>query len=483
MSIIESIEYFPLFDAEPGDDPAGVSVAVGPGVAALGVPNALGGSGAVVLYFYSETKNSWGYVGVLTGSKIAGTEQVRGLGTSCVAFGNTVVVGAQGDAGTPGRVFVLTAPYGAWSYTAIPVVAELAHREPAKGDMFGASIAHCFDGADHYIAVGAPGLAPGRGRSGGGQVFLFRGLDASSTPWSTSPIANPNPAGALTDRFGACVAINPSGDGAGGWDGTLTLAVGAPGVNSGEGAVYVGRTTDRGNPAFQWGEPLLPVFPDAPEDFHTEGFGASVALTGGVTLAVGSPNDPNFEDMIEGTGAVWIINSADGAFVAGETPNRIYGPEAGMQFGTSIDFPETSPDGNTLPQARRLVVGAPGTASGQPACAFLYTNDLEDGEPGAATFSKDRQFVSSSPQEGDGFAGSVAASEYERGTWCLVGAAGNPKAEVQGGGFLYADGQPAPTWMETPQLISATPASTLRWGGMPPDWWKKFTPQVERYLG
>ena len=208
-----------------------------------------------------------------------------------------------------------------------------------------------------------------------------------------------------------------------------------------------------------------------------------MALTGGVTLAVGSPNDPNFEDMIEGTGAVWIINSADGAFVAGETPNRIYGPEAGMQFGTSIDFPETSPDGNTLPQARRLVVGAPGTASGQPACAFLYTNDLEDGEPGTATFSKDTQFVSSSPQEGDGFAGSVAASDYERGTWCLVGAAGNPKAEVQGGGFLYADGQPAPTWMETPQLISATPASTLRWGGMPPDWWKKFTPQIERYLG
>ena len=208
-----------------------VSVAIGSGVAALGVPNALGGAGAVVLYFYSEAKNAWGYVGVLTGSKIAGSEQVRALGSSCVAFGNTVVVGAQGDAQTPGRVFVLSPPYGAWSYTAIPVVAELAHREPAKGDMFGASIAHCFDGTDHYIAVGAPGPGAPRGRSGAGQVFIFRGLEASSTPWSTSPIANPNPAGAATDQFGASVAINPSGDGSGGWDGTLTLAVGAPGAN------------------------------------------------------------------------------------------------------------------------------------------------------------------------------------------------------------------------------------------------------------
>jgi hypothetical protein len=482
MSIIESIEYFPLFDAEPGDEPAGVSVAVGSGVAALGVPNALGGSGAVVLYFYSEQQNAWGYAGVLTGSKIAGTEQVRALGSSCAAFGNRVVVGAHGDEGTPGRVFVLSPPYGAWSYTAIPVVAELAHREPARGDKFGASVAHCFDGTDHYIAVGAPGLAPGRGKTGGGQVFIFRGLDASSTPWSSSPIANPNSAGTPDDRFGATVAINPSSDGSGGSDGTLTLAVGAPATNGGEGAVYVGRTTERGKWAFQWGEPLIPTFPDAAEDFHTEGFGASVALTGGATLVVGSPLDPNFDDMIEGTGAVWVFRSADGEFVSSEVQNRIYGPAEGMQFGASLDFPETSPDDGTLPQARRLVIGAPGAVSDQPTCAFLYSNDLVDGEPAGASFTQEAVFISSSPQDGDGFGGSVAASDYELGGWCMVGAAGNPKAEIPGGGFLYAEGQPAPAWMEMPELVTASPASTLRWGGMPPDWWKKFTPRIEKYL-
>ena len=91
--------------------------------------------------------------------------------------------------------------------------------------------------------------------------------------------------------------------------------------------------------------------------------------------------------------------------------------------------------------------------------------------------------MNSSPQEGDGFGGSVAASTTSSAPGVWSAAVGNPKAEVPGGGFLYADGQPAPTWMDTPQLISATPASTLRWGGMPPDWWKKFTPQIENYLG
>jgi hypothetical protein len=291
MSTIESIEYFPLFDAEPGDEPPAVSVGIGTGVAALGVPGALGGAGAVVLYFYSAARNGWGYVGVLSGSKIEGSEQVRALGTSCVAFGDTVVVGAAGDRNTPGRVFVLSPPYGAWSYTAIPVVSELSYGDSTKGDTFGAAVAHCSDGASDYIAVGAPGVAPPRGRPGSGQVFIFRGLERQATPWSTSSITNPNPAGTANDRFGASIAINASGDGSGHADGTLTLAVGAPGANDGEGAVYVGRTTEPGKwtSPFQFGPALVPAFPDAAEDFHTEGYGASVVLAGGVLLAVGAP--------------------------------------------------------------------------------------------------------------------------------------------------------------------------------------------------
>src|SRR5579859_4947598 len=113
MSINESIEYFPVFDPETTNDSPGLSAAVGSGIAAIGAPEALGGAGAVVLYFYSAARNGWGYVGVLMGSKISGSEQVRALGSSCVAFGDTVIVGAQGAADTPGRVFVLSPSYGA----------------------------------------------------------------------------------------------------------------------------------------------------------------------------------------------------------------------------------------------------------------------------------------------------------------------------------------------------------------------------------
>ena len=334
MSIIESIEYFPLFNAEPAEGSAGsVSAAIGSGVAAIGAPDALGGAGAVALYFYSKAKNGWGYVGVLSGSKIAGSEQVRGLGFSCVAFGDTVIVGAPGDAQTPGRVFVLSPPYGAWSYTAIPVVAQLVPRDSVKGDGFGTAIAHCSDGTTDYIAVGAPGAAAPRGVSGTGQVYVFRGLEASTAPWSTSSITNPNPAGGATDQFGASIAINLSSDGTGGTDGTLTLAVGAPSANDGEGAVYVGRTTEPGSwtSPFKFRDTLIPKFPEeVGDDFHTEGFGASIALTGGVTLAIGSPNDPNFDERIEGTGCVWIFTAVDRAFAVSTTQTPLYGAAEGM---------------------------------------------------------------------------------------------------------------------------------------------------------
>src|SRR4029077_6753834 len=116
MSMIESLEYFPLFNADAGEAAPRLSVAIGSSVAAIGAPDAVGGGGAVVLYCYSADKNAWGYVGLLTGSRVGGLKAIRGLGSSCVAFGDTVIVGAPGDRDTPGQVFVLRPPYGAWTY-------------------------------------------------------------------------------------------------------------------------------------------------------------------------------------------------------------------------------------------------------------------------------------------------------------------------------------------------------------------------------
>lgn len=453
MSMNESLEYLPLFDAETEADPPTVTAAIGSGVAALGTPNALGGAGAVVIYMYSEARNGWGYVGVLTGSKIAGSEQVRGMGSALVAFGDTLVVGASGDRETPGRVLVLTPPYGSWSYTTLPVMARLTYKGAAKGDQFGSSLAHCSDGTNHYIAVGAPGAAAPIGVSAPGQVMVYKGLEASATPWSSPAVGNPNPAGSDSDRFGVSVAIGQSGDGA------VILAVGAPGAGEGQGMVHVGRASESGK--IQFGEPLEPSFPEV-EDFRTEGYGWSVALRGNV-LAVGSPGDPNFDERIEATGAVWLYEDTDGTFLPAKS--RLYGPVAEGGFGRSVAFPETEPGA----RAGFIVVGAPGAGAGN-AYRFVDTGD---------GYGPDKQFSALPGKPGNGFGTAVAASEFQNGTWCLVGAPGVPRTGQDGGGFIYVDGEPVPSWMEQPELVTEPP---VRWGGLNPDWWKKFTPQIERYL-
>jgi hypothetical protein len=484
MSMIESLEFFPVFNRDAKEGPPRLSVAVGSGIAAIGAPDALGGAGAVILYCYSPEKNSWGYVGLLAGTKVPGPRSIRTLGSCGVASGDSLIVGAPGDGDTPGHVLVLRPPYGRWTYTALPVVTTLSAREPVRGDQFGTSVAHCSDGTDDYIAVAAPGVAPPRGRTAPGQVFIFKGFDTAE-PWSTSPIGNPNPAGTESDQFGITIAINPSGDGSGQWDGTLTLAVGAPGADEGQGAVYVGRTPEPGKwTTFKFDEPLVPVFPDATEDFRTEGFGTSIALTGGATLAVGSPNDPNFEDMIEGTGAVWIFNYVDGSFVENKNGGRLYGSEEGRNFGSSLAFPETIPSdaGQGMPalaQAEYLLVGAPGAVAGEPACAYVYLNDPESEVPAGATFALETQLVNSSRQQGDRFAAVVAASGFQNGSWSFIGVPEASSEGVDGGGYLYVHGEPAPTWLDAPV---PTEGSGLRWGGADIDSWRRVTPQVEKYL-
>jgi hypothetical protein len=462
MPLHESLEYFPLFDVELTGETPSAMAALGDGVAAIGSPDALGGAGALVIYCYSKARNGWGYVGVITGSKAPGPGQVRAMGSSVTAAGGTLIVGARGDATTPGKVFVLAAPYGVWSYTTIPVISELQRGGSAAGDLFGASIATCSDGDDDYIAVSAPGAAPPPGVPGPGQVFIFKGLGASPSPWSTSPIANPNPAGADTDRFGASLAVDVAGDG------TLILAVGAPGT--GQGVVYVGRTAEPGTwpSSFEFGPAIGPVFPvieGAEDAFETTSFGTSVGLTGGSTLLIGAPDDPNFIEEIEGTGAVWIYKDVDGAFV--QLDERLYGPAEGARFGHSLSLPRRH--GAPHEAADELVVGAPGAA-----VAYRCRRN-----PDGDGFVREMPLVRISGKRPDGFGWSVAASGYQHGTWHLVVAPGDAKAGVDSGGFLYADGGDRPTWLAIPPLMANPP---IRWGGLNYDWWKKFTPGIETYV-
>jgi hypothetical protein len=488
MPINESIEYFPLFNPEAADS-GELSVAIGTNVMALGTPDPLGGSGAVVLYVYSAARHGWGYVGVITGAKISGVEQVRGMGCSCVAVGDSVIVGAKGDAQTPGRVFVLKPPYGFWSYTTLPDIVELAHPQPKAGDGFGTSVAYCHDGTADYVAIGAPGAAPPHGVAAPGQVYIYRGLERSNSPWSTSPISNPDPEGKPEDYFAATVAITPSADSDGKLDGTLTLAVGAPGAKGGIGAAYVGRTKEKRTwtKPFEFGPALTRTFPGSEDmpDIDTEGFGSALAFTGGRVLAVSGPNDHNYADQVESTGVVWLFAAGDEGYSA-RAEGPLYGAHEGSKFGASLSFSPTSPvegpDGeHTLAHGEYLLVGAPGVVGGDtfaPACAYRYISDLVDGKPGGLTYTQDAHYLNSDSLKGDKFGAAVSISAGPDG-WSLVGAPRTTDPAQDGRGFLFVHSEPAPTWMQPPSLVT-TP--TLRWAGMPTDWWKKFTPEIPDYL-
>jgi hypothetical protein len=302
-------------------------------------------------------------------------------------------------------------------------------------------------------------------------VFVFKGLGESSEPWSSSPAANPDEEGTETDRFGASVAINAGVDQSGRPDGTVVLAVGAPGAKQGQGVVYVGQTSEAGAwpNRFRFEETLEPQFPDGiPEDFSTTEWATSLAMTGGVTLAVGAPADPNFEKEIEGTGAVWIYNRVDGRFVVKDVGGSLYGDDADARFGSSIAFSPSSVSDSGISQGGHLLVGVPGSRT-----AIRYAN--EEGK----AFTRAEQYTCYGGKKGDKFGSAVAISDHANGPWGVVAASGDAAAEIEGGGYLFAEGETGMKWADPPVLAESP---RFRWfnGGL--DSYKKYTPRIERYL-
>jgi hypothetical protein len=468
----ETIELFTLFDPRTKVEAPGVTAAIGQRVVAFGSPDAFEGAGSVAVYTYVEARNAWGYVGVLMGSPTAGATSVRRLGASIAVIDDTLVIGAPGDEMSPGRVVVAEPPYGLWTYGCVPAQAILTSPKSARGDGFGTAVACCYDGTDHYVAVSAPNAEPPRGPYGIGQVYVFKGLATSDQPWSANAAANPQEEAPATEGYGTSVAITHGVDASGAPDGTIVLAVGAPGAKEGQGAVYVGATTEPGVWPSRWSfdQTIEPKFPDyIDEEFRTAEFGTSVAMAGGTTLAVGSPADPNFELEIEGTGAVWIYHRTDGQFALEQEGGSMYGKGEEARFGTTIAFPSIHTAAEPGAAASHLVVGAPGARS-----ALLYVS----GGPGQP-FSESADFTAFGGKKGDKFATAVATSSNNGAPWSVVAAPGDKAENIEGGGYLYAQGSSGMTWLEPPVMVEE-PA--IRWCGSDTYTFIRFTPTVEKYL-
>jgi hypothetical protein len=463
----ETLEFVPSFPNGTAQK-AGTSVALSPGLAALSAPD--GDTGAIDLYFYEANKNDWSSVGILDAASLKIKGSVGAFGSSCAAFrmqvpsqdvnsspGSTIpidaiVVGASGDASTPGRVFILYPPYGAWSNGTIPIVREILNQNPSDGDQYGASVAHCLAAGVDYLIIGAPGADQA-------VVFAF---DGATGVW-VNPFVISDPdsgAGGNINRFGAVVAIdtvvNTPADIAP--TETLIVAITAPGAgnpNGGIGTVWVGGTIQQGtwpdNPA------KLPLS-ELERSFGPEGeglpilkpggFGSSLAFTGGQLLAVGSPNDTTPSDSAKGenSGLVWIFNLADLPMC---DPNlTISSPTTHVgEFGSSVAFPVTGP-GDI---ANHLLVGEPGGGTNGTGVAYRFVNS---DSTATGLWNLSDTFTNSDAESGDGFGSAVAASPYDKvggnytGNCYLVSAPENPVGTETGRGYLYAFpalATPAPT--------------------------------------
>ncbi len=302
----------------------GRAVAIAGNTMVVGAPGDNGSpAGKAFILTYSEAKKSWSQAVELAPEE-TGRESNFGASVAISANGETVVVGAPGENGDPsGKVYVFTGSGASWS-----TPTELAG--PDENRDFGASVAI----SGETVVVGDPRAETPRGDPSTnvetGAAYAFTGSGAS---WSkaTELVASD---GAEGDEFAKAIAISGS-----------TLLVGAPGHANEAGAAYV--FTGSGASWAQKAELT------AGEASASEGlFGEAVAISSSGAI-VGAPGNDS------GAGAAYVFTGAEGSWTEQSELNPAT-RESEAGFGDSL-----SVSGATL------AVGAPG-ASDEVGAAYVY---------------------------------------------------------------------------------------------------------------
>jgi len=379
--------------SNPGvNDQFGLSVAVsGDGnTLAVGAPNedssstginstpneSAGNAGAV--YVFAKSAGAWAQQAYLKALN-AGANDAFGIAVALSSDGNTLAVGARGEASSTtginsnpnrsapsaGAAYVFVRSGSAWSQQAY-VKASNAE----GGDFFGSSVALSGDG--NTLAVGAPfessallGVTAGvvSEASAGNEAFAAGAVyvyTRSASNWSQHAYVKASNTESA-DLFGNSVAL--SGDG-------NTLAVGAPLEDSGLAGATAGSVSEAnsGNASADSGAVYVytrgtstwtqQAYVKASNTGDGDNFGSSVSLSGdGSTLAAGAPFEASSTTGVGSTPNEAALNSG-AAYVytrsAGAWSHQAYVKASNTgtddNFGNSVAL---SGDGSTL------AVGAP----------------------------------------------------------------------------------------------------------------------------
>jgi trimeric autotransporter adhesin len=281
---------------------------------------------AGAVYLFTRNGTTWSQQAYMKASNTGSRDQF-GHSIALSADGSTVAVGAlfensaatgiggdQADNSTAssGAVYVFTRNGTTWSQQAY-----VKASNTGSEDSFGTSVALSADGST--LAVGAPGessAATGIGGAQGdnaaadaGATYVFT---RSSTTWSQQAYVKASNSDSRDD-FGHDLALAADGS---------TLAVGAPGESSaatGIGGTQADNSAGSSGAAYvftrsgtTWSQQ---AYVKASNTGSVDGFGTSVALSAGGTLAVGAPFEASAAIGIGGSQADNSAGSSGAVYV------------------------------------------------------------------------------------------------------------------------------------------------------------------------
>ncbi len=419
-------------------------------------------------FVFTEPSSGWRNMSPTAEFTAADGTANGGFGSSVLASGDTVLVGAMapptGSNPARGAVYVFTEPSSGW--TNMSQATKLTASDGAYVNDLGDSVAI----SGNTVVVGAPdATVDGVYQQGTAYVFTESGSGWANMTQIAKLTASD---GTANDDFGGAVAIDGN-----------TIVVGAPDALNGSNSQYQGAAYVFTEPSTGWANmnqtakltaandavsssvPALGALPNALGFGGEFSFGNSVAISGN-TIVVGSRFNPTACLMNPSPGAAYVFVEPGTGWRNMTQTAKLTSTDGGYLFGTSVAI-----SGNTVVVGEVTYFGdcyffTPGV-NDSPAAAYVFAEPSS----GWANMTQTAKLTASDGGAYYNFGASVSID----GNTIVVGApfsevaATTPGAPsvVDGPGAAYVFTEPASGWSnmtQTSKLASSDDAASDNFG-------------------